>query len=127
MDTNNCIPVYSNIGFRLETTNNILQFSKILEVITQFGISLTFKQALLLMDYEDKAVFRLGNICLDIFHDNPVSTSEFFINLEIDSKTESNTNKYLISEFKVLQQELRLINEIKQANSQLNTGGCNCE
>lgn len=125
MDINDCIPVYSNIGFRLDSTSNILQFSKILEIIKEFGISLTLNQALLLLDYEDKAVYRIGNIYLDISSDKVQSSSEFYINLDLDKQTKENSNQFLISEFEVLQHELRLINEIKQTNKLLTTGGCN--
>ena len=125
MDNIDNIPIYSDMDFKLDNTSSIVQFNKILEVINQFGISLTLNQALLLLDYEDKAVFQISKLYLDITKGGEgENSSDFYINTEFDTETIKD-NKFLYHEFEVLQHELRLINEIKQANKQLTTGGCN--
>lgn len=129
MDNIDNIPVYSDMDFKLDNTSSIVQFNKILEVINQFGIPLSLNQALLLLDYEDKAVFKISTLYLEITKGGEgENSSDFYINTEFDTETIKETMKddrFLYHEFEVLQHELRLINEIKQANKQLTTGGCN--
>ena len=129
MDNIDNIPVYSDMDFKLDNTSSIVQFNKILEVINQFGIPLSLNKALLLLDYEDKAVFKISTLYLEITKGGEgENSSDFYINTEFDTETIKETvkdNTFLYHEFEVLQHELRLINEIKQANKQLTTGGCN--
>ena len=122
---NDNIPVFTDLAYRNTATNNLSQFNKILECITEFGTPLSLNQAYLLKDYEAKVLFKLTVLYSEFINPNIDTSKVFFMFLELDDIKEFLKNNAVVyREFRTLQKELKVIDKIKMANKKL-LGGCN--
>lgn len=120
------LPIYEDLDKRDNRTEALHHFKKVLDIINSFGIGLSFKQALLLLDYENEAYKKV----LDLYCKVQPQTKDLPDIKQFRTINLTNTFKNFNEEYKkarTLQKELRIIDSIREANKSLLTGGCNCE
>jgi len=126
--------IYEDLDKRKCYNEALIHFNKVLRIIKTFGIGLSFKQALLLIDYENEAYNNLYNFYYNIIEPLPqalenqtpsikeLRSMDFTKLLKANPEHKDNSKK-----IRTLQKELRIIDTIREANKSLLTGGCNCE
>lgn len=128
------LPIYEDLDKRKCYNEALIHFNKVLRIIKTFGIGLSFKQALLLIDYENEAYNNLYNFYYNILEPLPqalenqtpsikeLRSMDFMKLLKANPEHKDNSKK-----IRTLQKELRIIDTIREANKSQLTGGCNCE